>query len=91
MVGDQFSETIEMILLDVNPQKATLYYFNSEGEQGKMKGSIVEDQLKLESEQWRFEGRFSLNDNIIRGVWFIKEENNENWIKLIEITLEKKS
>ena len=53
-MGNERNETLEIIKLDNSPDKAKMQYFNSKGEDGIMRSSIVNNEFKIEGNGLRF-------------------------------------
>lgn len=88
-LGNNRSETMEFIKLDNLSNKAIMNYFNSNGEDGIMYGTIINDVFKIEGNGLRFEGNIGDGNTIIIGKWHIQADN-ENWVDYIDLTLKKR-
>src|SRR5690606_14887303 len=53
-LGNDRSETLEIIKLDNSFDKAVMQYFNTKGEDGKMLSSIVNNEFKIEGNGLKF-------------------------------------
>jgi hypothetical protein len=87
-MGDERSETFEIIRSDNASHKATLQYFNTKGEVGTMMGSIVENEFRIEGNGLMFKGTINDENTRIVGKWYVQKENK--WTDFIDLTLEKK-
>jgi hypothetical protein len=89
-MGNDSSETLEIIRLDNPPDTATMQYFNAKGEEGKMRSSIIDNEFKIEGEGLKFCGTINEGNTKIAGKWHIKADNGE-WTDFIDLNLEKQS
>ncbi|NDP26636.1 MAG: DUF1579 domain-containing protein [Flavobacterium sp.] len=89
-MGNDKSETFEIIGLDNSLDKAKMQYFNSIGEDGMMWSSIINNDFKIEGDGLKFTGTINEENLIISGKWYIQTENKE-WIEFIDLNLEKQN
>jgi len=89
-MGNESSETLEIIQLDNSLDKAKMEYFNAKGENGTMTSSIINNEFKIEGKGLMFNGTINDGDTKITGKWSIRTEKG-NWIDFIDLTLEKQS
>ncbi|OAQ43648.1 hypothetical protein A5893_16980 [Pedobacter psychrophilus] len=89
-MGNDKSETFEIIRLDNSLEKAKMQYFNSKGEDGMMWSSIINNEFKIEGDGLKFIGTINEENSIIIGKWYIQTENTE-WIEFIDLNLEKQN
>lgn len=87
-MGDVRSETLEIIKLGNSPEHAIFQYFNTQGEDGIMKSSIIGNEFEIEGEGLKFSGSFNSENTKIIGKWYIQTENEE-WTDFIDLKLEK--
>jgi len=87
-MGNERSETLEVIQLDNSFDKAKMQYFNSKGEDGIMKSSIINNEFKIEGKGLMFNGTINDENTKIIGKWYIQTENDK-WTDFIDLTLEK--
>ena len=87
-MGNDRSETLEIIKLDDSSDKAIMHYFNTEGEEGKMLSSIIKNEFKIEGDSLKFAGTINEDNSKINGKWFMKD-NNDQWSDFIDLYLEK--
>lgn len=89
-MGNDRSETFEIIGLDNSSDKAKMQYFNTKGEDGIMWGSIINNEFKIEGNGLKFNGTVNEENTKISGKWYIQTENKE-WIDFIDLNLEKQN
>jgi hypothetical protein len=87
-MGNDKSETFEIISLDNSIDKAIMQYFNSKGEDGIMRCSIISNEFKIEGNGLKFNGTINEENTLISGKWYIRNQNDE-WIDFIDLNLEK--
>ncbi|WP_257669743.1 hypothetical protein [Parapedobacter tibetensis] len=87
-MGNERSETLEIIQLDNSIDKAKMQYFNTKGEDGIMKSSIINNEFKIEGKGLTFNGTINDENTKIIGKWYIQTENDK-WTDFIDLTLEK--
>jgi hypothetical protein len=87
-MGNENSETFEIIRLDNSTGKATMQYFNAKGEEGRMQSSIIKNELKIEGSALMFKGTIDDGNTKISGQWYTKSRNEE-WTGFMDLTLEK--
>jgi hypothetical protein len=90
MMGEEKSETFEVIGLDSATGLADLNYFNAKGESGKMTGEISGDDLSIHGDGIKFMGSFNNESTTITGKWFIQEKEKK-WKEFISLKLEKET
>jgi hypothetical protein len=86
-MGKVKSETYELIQLE-DLQTVKMNYYNSNQETGVMRGTLNENELRIESEYLRFIGNISVDNNLVSGTWQKKDEGG-NWSDFLEIKLSK--
>jgi hypothetical protein len=86
-MGNERSETFEIMKLDASSEKAKMHYFNSKGEEGIMTSSITENEFNIEGKDLKFAGIINAENTLITGKWYIQSENG-NWNDFMEIQLE---
>ena len=87
-MGNDRSETLEIIKLDSSSDKAIMHYFNTKGEDGKMLSSIVNNEFKIEGNGLKFNGTVNEENTKISGKWYMKDDNDK-WTDFIDLHLEK--
>lgn len=88
MMGNEKSETFEIIEFDHSPDKAKMHYFNSKGESGLMTGSIKGTDFSVEGQGLKFRGTITDDNAEIKGKWYQQAEDKE-WHEFIELKLTK--
>jgi hypothetical protein len=88
-LGDHTSKTLELIKLDDIAHRATMHYFNSQGEDGQMLSTFFDNTLIINGTGLRFEGEMNREDTRLRGTWF-KQSGDDRWIAYIDLVLEKR-
>ena len=86
-MGDEGSETLEIIKIGDSLDKATMQYFNAKGEEGKMLSTIIGNEFTIEGDGLRFVGTINEENNNIKGKWYTKV--NGDWDDFIDLNLEK--
>ncbi len=89
MMGNDRSETFEIIMLDNALHEAKMQYFNSREENGIMKCSTIGDEFKIEGTGLKFSGVIDEENTKINGKWYIKA-NSEGWRDFIDLHLVKR-
>lgn len=87
-MGNDKSETLEIIKLDNSFDKAIMQYFNTKGEDGIMRSSIINNEFRIEGNGLKFSGTINEENTKISGKWYIQTENEE-WTDLIDLNLER--
>jgi len=87
-MGDEKSETFEIIELDGSSKNAEMNYFNSRGESGTMTGQIEGDDFLIKGDRLKFVGKINEANTAIAGKWFQQSKEN-SWNEFIELRLEK--
>lgn len=88
LMGNVRSETYEIIALENPNEKVKMQYFNSEGENGIMFGSLNGNDFRIESKNLRFKGIISSDNTIINETWQQLFEENI-WYDFLEMKLSK--
>ena len=73
-MGNEKSETIEMISLESSTGTANMQYFNSKGESGSMEGEINDNDFTIEGNGLKFGGSINDNNSEITGKWFVQDK-----------------
>jgi hypothetical protein len=89
-IGNERSETLEIIKADNSFDRAIMQYFNAKGEEGKMLGSIINNEFKIEGTGLKFNGTINNENTEISGKWYIQTQK-EKWTAFIDLRLEKRS
>ena len=87
-MGNEKSETYEIISYDKEHDRFLMEYYNNKGEKGQMAASIENDQWIFSNSQLRFKGGFSINDQVFSGLWSQKDDDG-SWQPFIEIQLKR--
>ena len=87
-MGNEKSETLEIIQLDNSPDKAKMQYFNTKAEDGIMTSSIINNEFRIEGKGLMFNGTINDENTKITGKWSSRTENDK-WMDFIDLTLEK--
>ncbi|GGF13807.1 hypothetical protein [Flavobacterium limi] len=87
-MGDERSGTFEIIKLDNSFNKAIMQYFNTKGEDGIMRSSIINNEFRIEGNGLKFNGTINEENTKINGKWSIQTENEE-WTDFIDLNLDK--
>ena len=88
LMGNEKSQTFELIGLDETPGHATLEYYDNQGATGKMTGTLKNNELKIGGKEIRFQGKLNDNENQIKGTW--EKMNHQNkWERFLEMKLTK--
>jgi len=88
LMGDEKSETFEIMGLDDPSEKAEMNYFNANGESGTMTGRIKGDHFVIEGDRLKFAGKINEANTAVIGKWFQQSEDN-SWVEFIDLKLEK--
>lgn len=88
MMGNERSQTLEIIGLDETDNHATLEYYNNQGSSGKMTGTLKSNELKIRGKMLRFRGQLNDSENQINGTWE-KFNNEKEWESFLEMKLTK--
>ncbi len=87
-MGDEKSETYEILAIDSSSGKAEMRFFNSSGESGVMTAQIVDDEFRIDGDRLKFAGKINDGDTEIVGKWF-RQSDDTSWSEFIELRLEK--
>lgn len=88
MMGNERSQTFEIIGFDSQNNQATLEHYNNHGASGKMTGTFTDNELKIIGESLRFMGKLNNSNNQLLGTW--EKLNNQNeWKSFLEMKLTK--
>ena len=87
-MGNERSETFEIIELAGSKNKATMHYYNSKGESGIMTANFGRESFEISGDGIRFSGNINDEGTEIVGKWY-KHAENEDWTAFIEIKLQK--
>jgi hypothetical protein len=89
-MGNEKSETFEIIFLNDSVDKAIMQYYNTKGESGQMKSSLIENEFTIDGDKIKFVGTIDDKNSVIIGKWFIQADNAE-WNDFIELKLTKQA
>jgi hypothetical protein len=88
LMGNEKSETYEVIGLDSSSEKAIMKYFNSKGENGVMTSQINENDFQINGDKIKFAGKINDKNTELVGKWF-RQSEDLSWSQFIEMKLEK--
>ncbi len=88
LMGDEPSETFEMIEISGDSEKAQMTYFNSKGETGAMTSQIKGNDFLINGDGIKFVGKINDANTEVVGNWFLQSED-KTWNEYIELILEK--
>lgn len=88
VMGNEKSQTFEIIGLDETGNQATLEHYNTQGSSGKMTGTLKSNELKINGKVLRFRGQLNDSENQINGTWE-KLDNQNAWESFLEMKLTK--
>ena len=89
-MGDEKSETFEIIALDNSIDKGKLQYYNSKGESGVMTSSLTKNNFKIKGDRIKFEGTLNDENTRLVGKWYLQADNDE-WTDFIDLDLTKQN
>ena len=89
-MGNERSETFEIISLDNSIENGKFQYYNSKGESGVMTGSLAKNKFKINGDKIKFEGILNDENSRLVGKWYLQADNEE-WTDFIEISLTKQN
>ena len=89
-MGNEKSETFEIITLGSSIKKANMQYYNSKGESGIMTSSLTENIFKIKGYKIKFEGTIDEENTKLIGKWSLKADN-EKWTIFINLKLTKQN
>lgn len=87
-MGNEKSETFEIIALEGSTEKASMHYYNSKGETGVMTGFLVKNDFKIKGDKLKFEGTLNEENTRLIGKWWLQTDNGE-WTEFIDLKLTK--
>lgn len=87
-MGNERSETLEIIKPDNSPEKALMQYYNTKGEEGFMRSSIFKNDFRIRGKGMKFCGSINKENTKITGKWYIQTENKQ-WTEFIDLNLER--
>lgn len=88
LMGNERSQTIEIIGFDATNNQAILDHYNNQGFSGKMTGTVKRNELKIAGKELRFQGRLNEGGNQINGTWE-RLDNRQEWKSFLRIKLTK--
>ena len=86
-IGDERSETIEIISYDDSTKSYRMQYFDNKGSHGLMTARFDNNKWRFQGETLRFRGSFNENKTIFSGTW--EQSSGGNWHHFMDIRLEK--
>lgn len=87
-MGNEKSETFEMIALDGAGQTGKMQYYNSKGESGVMTCSLTGNSFKIKGDKIKFKGTIDYENTKLFGKWFLQADSND-WKEFIDLRLKK--
>jgi hypothetical protein len=90
MMGEEESETFEIISAGKAETEAKMQYYNSRGEEGVETATLAENEYRIEAEGMRFEGVINDDNSRISGKWALRTAQGD-WKDYIELTLVKQN
>ena len=90
MMGDEKSETFEIISAGDSKDTALMQYYNSKGESGVMNASLSASEFKITGEKIKFEGTIDDENSKLTGNWFMQTDDGA-WVAFIDLQLTKLS
>lgn len=88
VMGNEKSETFEIISLTDTSNKAKMQYFNSKGESGIMTSEITNNDFHIHGDGIKFSGTINDSSSELIGKWFLKTDD-KSWTQFIDLKLEK--
>lgn len=88
-MGNEKSETFEIVSLTDTTGKAKMQYFNSKGESGIMTSEITNNDFHINSDSIKFVGTINDKNSEVIGKWFLQAADN-SWTEFIDLKLDKK-
>ena len=89
MMGNEKSETFELIMLDDSADEAKMHYYNSKAEHGVMKGFLTNNDFKIEGEKLKLTGTLNDENSLLTGKWYLQTGDNV-WEEFIDLKLTKR-
>ena len=86
MIGDEKSETIEIIGPYIVNGSTPMQYFNPKGESGKMRCEIADNVFSISGDGLKFNGLLSDDHCNITGKWYMEKEEGA-WTEYIDLKL----
>ena len=86
LIGEDRSETFEIMGVDSEANVFTMQYYNNKGESGFMTATCTDDVWIFSGEALKFTGGFNYNNNEFSGTWE-QCDKDENWIPFMKIKL----
>lgn len=87
-MGNEKSETFEMVILETPIDKAQMKYFNSKGESGTMQSELKDNAFNIQGNGIKFNGTINNENTEIVGKWYLRSES-KGWERFIELKLKK--
>ena len=88
IMGNEKSETFEIISLTETTDKAKMQYFNSKGESGIMTSEITDNGFRINGDGIKFSGTINDQNSEVVGKWFLQAAD-KSWTEFIDLKLEK--
>ncbi|GAA0879093.1 hypothetical protein GCM10009119_20610 [Algoriphagus jejuensis] len=90
LMGNEKSETFEIIGIPKSSTKTEMRYFNSSGESGVMTGQIEGNDFLIGGDGIKFVGEINDANTEVVGKWFRQSEES-TWSEFIKLRLEKQN
>ena len=87
-MGNEKSETFEIISLTDTIHTAKMQYFNSKGESGIMTSKLTNNDFHMNGDRIKFIGTINDKNSEVVGKWFLQADD-KSWAKFIDLKLEK--
>lgn len=87
-MGNEKSETFEVISLEESTGRAQMQYFNSKGESGIMQSELKDHIFNIKGKGLKFSGTINNKDTEITGKWYL--QSSKDWKEFMKLKLEKK-
>ena len=89
-MGNEKSETLEIIALDCSAEKGKMEYYNSKGESGVMTSFLINNNFKINGDKIKFEGTINEENTELTGRWLL-QTGNYQWTDFIDLKLTKQN
>lgn len=89
-MGDEKSETFEIISIDNVSDKVKMQHYNSKGESGVMTNFFTGNNYKIEGDKIKFVGTIDNDNTKLTGKWYLQSESGK-WTEFIDLKLTKQN
>lgn len=87
-IGNERSQTLEVIGFDKVRKHFTMQYYNNKGEAGSMTGTAINGLWTFKGDNLRFKGGFNSQENVFSGIWE-QSSDGKTWTHFMNIKLVK--